>query len=384
MTGYTVIDVETTGLVPDRHDRVIEIGVVYVSPHGRIQDQWSTLINPGRDVGPTKIHGLTASDVVGAPRFEELSPYILRAVAGRTLVAHNASFDLRFLAAEFCRVGVSLRQLPLQGVCTMQWSTTYLVAPSRRLVDCCRACGISLENAHSAQADALATARLLSHYIQQAQNQPPWTDILNHSTSYPWPEHQGPYPDTHMVRREHVRTARPDTWLDAIVARMPRAANTRVDNYLAVLEMAMLDGFLAEHEKDELIEAAAAVGLTRGQVLDVHGDYLRAMAEVALADHVVTSAERAELDSVALMLGLRAGDVDKALGDARSRAVAETTAVDTLTTAVIDLEPGDRVVFTGDLNLERGQWEARARSAGATASSTSTTSSPGRSACTSS
>jgi len=145
---------------------------------------------------------------------------------------------------------------------------------------------------------------------------------------------------------------------------MPRAVDTRVDNYLAVLEMAMLDGFLAEHEKDQLIETAVAVGLTRGQVLDVHGDYLQAMAEVALADHVVTSAERAELNSVASMLGLRPGDVDRALGDAQSRAVKETTAVDTLATAVIDLEPGDRVVFTGDLKLERAQWEARARSAG--------------------
>ncbi len=40
MSGYTVIDVETTGLVPERHDRIVEIGVVYVSDAGEVQDHW--------------------------------------------------------------------------------------------------------------------------------------------------------------------------------------------------------------------------------------------------------------------------------------------------------------------------------------------------------
>ena len=58
MEGYTVVDVETTGFSPDNGDRVVEIGVVYVSPRGEVQDHWSTLVNPQRDVGPTKVHGL--------------------------------------------------------------------------------------------------------------------------------------------------------------------------------------------------------------------------------------------------------------------------------------------------------------------------------------
>ena len=66
---------------------------------------------------------------------------------------------------------------------------------------------------------------------------------------------------------------------------MPRAADTRVDSYLAVLEMAMLDGFLAEHEKSSLVETAVLSGLTRGQVLDLHADYLRAMAELGAGPH---------------------------------------------------------------------------------------------------
>ena len=100
VSGYTVIDVETTGLFPEMHDRIVEIGVVYLSHDGQIQDHWTTLVNPERDVGPTRIHGITPSDVVGAPTFAELAPYVLRAVSGRIVVAHNADFDLRFLAHE--------------------------------------------------------------------------------------------------------------------------------------------------------------------------------------------------------------------------------------------------------------------------------------------
>jgi DNA polymerase-3 subunit epsilon len=365
MSGYTVIDVETTGLSPEKGDRIVEIGVVYVSDDGHLQDHWSTLINPQRDVGPTRIHGITASDVVSAPTFGDIAPYVLRAVTGRTVVAHNASFDLRFLAAELHRAGVPLQGLPLSGLCTMQWSSAYLNAASRRLVDCCRACGVPLTDAHSAAADAIATAHLLSHYLTASSYEPPWGETIAVTRGYAWPSFSGHYPELRMARRSEIRTARQDEWLDRIVSRMPRAADTRVDSYLAVLEMAMLDGFLAEHEKEALVETAVAAGLTRGQVLDLHADYLRAMAELALEDHVVTAEERQDLERVAAMLGLRNTDVDEALRAAHEAGAGQhATSVVTLAMSGIRLEPGDRVVFTGDMVRDRSEWEALARRRG--------------------
>lgn len=364
MSGYTVIDVETTGLSPEKGDRIVEIGVVYVSDDGQLQDHWSTLVNPQRDVGATRIHGITASDVASAPTFGEVAPYVLRAVAGRTVVAHNASFDLRFLAAELHRSGVQLRDLPLSGLCTMEWSTAYLDSPSRRLIDCCRACGVPLTDAHSAAADAIATAHLLSHYLRASAHQPPWGETLTVTRGYAWPPYAEAYPELRMTRRSEVRAARRDEWLDRIVSRMPRPADARVDSYLAVLEMAMIDGFLAEHEKDALVETAAASGLTRGQVLDLHGDYLRAMAEVALEDHVVSSDERTELEKVASMLGLRSTDVTAALSSAQEAGEARHSSSDTIRTTGLELKPGDRVVFTGEMARDRGEWETIARAHG--------------------
>lgn len=364
MSGYTVIDVETTGLVPETGDRVVEIGVVFVSHQGEIQDHWSTLVNPQRDVGPTRIHGITATDVASAPLFAEIAPYVLHAVAGRTIVAHNASFDLRFLARELVRAGVPLDNLPLHGLCTMHWSTSFLHAPSRRLVDCCGACGVDLQEAHSAGGDALATAGLLSYYLQRSHWQPPWVDVLTEARSYGWPTYRGPYPELRFARRSEVRAARrEDAWLDRIVSRMPRAADARVDAYLGVLEMALLDGFLAEHEKDQLVTVAAGSGLSRGQVLDLHAQYLAAMAELALDDGVVTPDERADLERVAAYLGLRGIDVDAALSEAAT-STRSRSAVSSLATSGITLRHGDRVVFTGDMHRSRSEWEAACRTVG--------------------
>jgi len=61
-TGFAVVDLETTGLYPST-DRVIEVAVVHVSADAEIVGEFCTLINPCRDVGPTRIHGIRAADV---------------------------------------------------------------------------------------------------------------------------------------------------------------------------------------------------------------------------------------------------------------------------------------------------------------------------------
>jgi len=322
------------------------------------------LVNPCRDVGPTSIHGITSTDVLGAPTFDELVPYVMRAIVGRTLVAHNASFDLRFLAAELQRAGVPLAQLPLQGVCTMHWAPAFVSSAGRRLGDCCSACGIPHHDAHSAAGDAMATALLLSHYLQVAGGAPPWQPTLASARAYPWPAYHGHFAELHLQARGAAATRRSDAWLGRIVSRMPRSAVPRIDEYLAVLEMAMLDGFLAEHEKDALVHTAAVTGLTRGQVLDVHGSYLLTMARIAWADGVVTASETAELERVAGMLGLTPHDVEAALAEAESGVADEALETALLQMTGLCLHPGDRVVFTGELSRPRSDFEAMAAEAG--------------------
>ena len=59
MARYAVIDVETTGL--HNQDRIVEIAIVTLDQDLTVVDEFDTLVDPGRDVGPTGIHGITAS-----------------------------------------------------------------------------------------------------------------------------------------------------------------------------------------------------------------------------------------------------------------------------------------------------------------------------------
>jgi DNA polymerase-3 subunit epsilon len=71
--GFAVIDFETTGLFAGGHDRVVEVAVVHVDAQGAIEGRWETLVNPGRDLGPQRIHQIRASDIVDAPPFEYIA-----------------------------------------------------------------------------------------------------------------------------------------------------------------------------------------------------------------------------------------------------------------------------------------------------------------------
>ena len=60
MTHIAVVDVETTGINPYHHNRIVELAVLVMQPDGTVVRTFATLVNPERDIGPTSIHGLTA------------------------------------------------------------------------------------------------------------------------------------------------------------------------------------------------------------------------------------------------------------------------------------------------------------------------------------
>ncbi|MFJ6670544.1 exonuclease domain-containing protein [Actinosynnema sp. NPDC091369] len=161
--GYAVVDVETTGFAARGSDRVVEVAVVGLDDGGRVTDEWCTLLNPGRDLGPQHVHRIRAADVWHAPTFARAAGAVAARLAGRVVVAHNLSFDARFLTAEFARAGVDL---PVTGLCTMRLADRYLPnLVGRSLAACCEAAGVVLDSAHSALHDARATARLFAHYL---------------------------------------------------------------------------------------------------------------------------------------------------------------------------------------------------------------------------
>lgn len=100
-----VLDFETTGLSPDRGDRAIEIGAVRIE-QGRIADRFQSLMNPGKriDTFIENYTGITNEMLKEAAPCKEVMKEFADFIEDFDLVAHNASFDSRFLLSELRRI----------------------------------------------------------------------------------------------------------------------------------------------------------------------------------------------------------------------------------------------------------------------------------------
>lgn len=359
--GFAVVDLETTGLYPTK-DRIVEVGVVHMSPDGAVTERLATLVNPQRDVGATRIHGLTAKDLADAPTFAEAAPTLWRALAGRVVVAHNAPFDLRFLHQEFERCDLWMPELV--ALCTMRLAPEFLPGlTGRSLPACCAAAGVRLPQHHAALVDAEAAAGLLRAFrATQRQLPPSWRQALTeaaHTRWEPMPDVNGFKPVTRdEMRSRHASEPPP---LARVLDELPRAAATEpeLDAYLGVLDRVLEDRLVTEAEVDQLLAVAAELGLDRAQAARAHRDYLHAVAVAAWEDGVVTPAERADLHELARLLGVGVDDAEGILASARA---ADSSVVQVPEGLVLHV--GDRVAFTGNTEVPREQLAARAQAAG--------------------
>jgi DNA polymerase III epsilon subunit family exonuclease len=162
---WVVVDVETTGGSPDHGHRVTEVAAVWVS-RGRVTETFSTLINPERRIPSmiTSLTGITDAMVAGAPPFRDVAPHLTEVLRGRVFVAHNASFDWRFVGAELDRtLGYRLEGRQL---CTVRLARKLLPhLPSRALGALADYFGLEMESHHRALDDAVATAELLIRFF---------------------------------------------------------------------------------------------------------------------------------------------------------------------------------------------------------------------------
>ena len=96
-----VLDFETTGLSPGQGDRAIEIGAVRIKD-GHISERFSALMNPGFNVSSfiEQYTGISNAMLKQAPPCNEVMADFVDFIGDDNLVAHNASFDKRFLDAE--------------------------------------------------------------------------------------------------------------------------------------------------------------------------------------------------------------------------------------------------------------------------------------------
>ena len=103
--SVVVLDFETTGLSPDMGDRAIEIGAVRLEK-GQVVDRFQALMNPGKPVSAfiESYTGISNRMLSKAAPCDEVMHKFTDFMGDSNLVAHNASFDKRFLDAELRRI----------------------------------------------------------------------------------------------------------------------------------------------------------------------------------------------------------------------------------------------------------------------------------------
>ncbi|NLT53123.1 MAG: hypothetical protein GXX79_00840 [Actinomycetales bacterium] len=375
-SGFAVVDLETTGLAANHHDRVVEVAVVLLATDGTVIGEWTSLVDPRRDVGPTCVHGVRARDLVDAPEFADIAVELAGLLAGRVLVAHNLPFEVRFLRAEYGRLGCpDVPLAPDRGVCTMRLGTRYLPGAPRSLADCCAAAGWTHEDAHQALTDARAAARLLGCYLDRIDGTEDWPLLPREALSWSWPEVPAPPSARPALTRERLvaqRLSAAQRLLARLAPALPRVPDpSAAGSYLGALDDALADRKIDAAEADALVALATGLGLDRGAVETLHRSYLVSLAMAAGEDGVLTDHGRADLDDVAVLLGLPGAAVQEALRDRRDlpgrRDPWDGRGFGCGTAEVLGslrLRSGDRICFTGEMSLSREELTARAVRAG--------------------
>lgn len=159
-----VFDLETTGTNVGK-DRIVEICILKVNPDAsRESKTWK--VNPEMPIPKesSAIHGIYDEDVVNAPTFKDIASKILEMISGADLGGFNSNrFDVPLLAEELLRAGLDF---DLSKFKLVDAQTIYHKMEPRNLSAAYNFyCQKTLENAHSAEADVLATFEVLDAQV---------------------------------------------------------------------------------------------------------------------------------------------------------------------------------------------------------------------------
>ena len=161
-----VIDLETTG-TNVATDRIIEIAIIKVMPDKSIQHKGKR-IHPGMPIPPstTAIHGISDDDVKDCPTFKQCANELRQFMDNCDIAGYNSNrFDIPLLVEEFLRTGL---EFDVKGRKFIDVQKIFHLMEKRTLSAAYKFyCDKNLENAHSAEADALATYEILEAQLSR-------------------------------------------------------------------------------------------------------------------------------------------------------------------------------------------------------------------------
>jgi DNA polymerase-3 subunit epsilon len=315
--NFVVIDVETTGF--GKTDRIVEISAITLDAEtGRVVDEFDSLINPLRDISNSNIHGINASMVASAPTFEEIAISFGNIVQGNVIVAHNISFDVRMIAAEYQRLGVDFDSGI--GQCTLKMT-------GAKLDEACRKYGIDLSGAHRSINDARATAELFNYFRDSDTHAFP---VNISGLTGAW--------NPRTYRREHATSERSTSTIrQRRKLYFPSSVEIEVI-YLDVLDHFFEDSRLSEVEILQLKELSLELGLEVSRVNQLHYDYLLSIHSAAIRDGIISEQELSLMTEIANSLNIENFELPAVTTEQSIREIAL----------------GTRICFTGEAHVGGG------------------------------
>ncbi|MBS1419663.1 MAG: PolC-type DNA polymerase III [Oscillospiraceae bacterium] len=168
-TEFVAFDIETTGLNA-LNDRMTEIGAVIFSG-GEIRQVFNTFVNPERHIPPdiTQLTGIRDGDVKDAPLEKEAMEMFMDFIGDRPIIAHNAHFDVGFMAAAAKRQGLKFAPVFLD---TLALSQALLPELKRFKLDIVsNHLGLPQFHHHRASDDAMVVARMMEKFLPMLRRQ---------------------------------------------------------------------------------------------------------------------------------------------------------------------------------------------------------------------
>ena len=163
------IDLETTGINVSL-DKIVEIALVKIMPDGTKQVK-RKLVNPEVPIPEqaTAIHGISDEMVNEAPSFKQIANEIKQFIEGADLGGYNSNrFDIPMLNEEFLRAGISA---DLESRLLLDVQKIFHKMEQRTLTAAYKFyCNKNLEDAHTAEADAMATWEVLEAQVEKYDN----------------------------------------------------------------------------------------------------------------------------------------------------------------------------------------------------------------------
>ena len=176
-------DLETTG-VNIAQDRIVEISILKVFPNGNKESK-TWLVNPEIEIPEEAIaiHGITNERVVTEPTFKELAKEISQLIEGCDLAGFNSNrFDIPLLAEELLRCDIDF---DMKNRVAVDVQVIYHKKEQRTLGAAYEFyCNKSLDNAHSAEADTIATYEILKAQLDQYEDLENDIKFLNEFSSH--------------------------------------------------------------------------------------------------------------------------------------------------------------------------------------------------------